>query len=328
MKNTFIQKSRVSGFTLIELMVSLALGSVLVGGIAGMYLETRQNIAQDEQMARLQENARYTLELLKREIALSGFFAGKGQVAEELDAADVAENCAPYDWATELGAMEFTNDMPSSGTITTTGGTFLTCLDSADIQEGSDLIVLKRTADAPTLSDGNLMTADADTSQWYLRIEDYTNYSWVYLEGAVDSDDATPGSAVDYWEYYVKIFYLREYTDEEDDGIPALCQTQLVGDGMEEQCLVEGVEDLQFELGVDYDDDGVAERYLSNPGGGDFDVAVSMRVHILMRSLNTISNYTNEKSYRLGSRTIAPLNDGYIRKVFTTTVSLRNIHNS
>ncbi len=87
---------------------------------------------------------------------------------------------------------------------------------------------------------------------------------------------------------------------------------------------MEGIEDLQFELGVDNDEDGVAEQYLSSPVAADFENAVAMRVHVLVRSIDEVSGYSNGKSYLLGSKEIDPYNDGYMRKVFTTTVKLRN----
>ena len=41
------------GFSLVELMVSLALGSVLLAGISSMYLSARQNQNQDQELANL-----------------------------------------------------------------------------------------------------------------------------------------------------------------------------------------------------------------------------------------------------------------------------------
>ncbi len=312
------------GFTLIELMVSLALGSVLVSGIASMYLETRKNMGQDEEMARLQENARYAINFLKHEISSAGFLGGLKE-SGDLAAEEVGTDCASSDWVTDVSnVIELANNVSASGNPSTLVGTALTCITGNDLQATSDILTIKRTADTPTLRDGQLNTAAEDLNQWYLRISDFSDYTLTYLESDIPDDEATAGSTVDYWEYYAKIFYLRNYSIDEDDDIPTLCEASLVNSAITHRCLVEGIEDLQFELGIDSDDDFVADQYKSTPAAADFDNAVSVRVHILLRSVNTISDYTNTKSYRLGSKSVDAFNDAYIRKVFTTTVMLRN----
>lgn len=315
------------GFTLIELLVAMVLGIFLVGGVAGMYLETRKNMTQDDEMARLQENARYVIEVLRHEIASSGFFGGLNEHTL-VSASPVGTDCAGTDWALDISTvMEMVNDY-SSGAVLTSAGTTLTCLTAAELQVNSDIITVKRTADTPTLRDGVLSGDAEDINQWYLRSFDYSDYSWSYLTGTIPPDEKVAGSTYDYWEYYTRIFYLRNYSTETADGIPTFCEARLAASAMENRCLVEGVEEMHFEVGIDADDDGVAERYSSAPTAADFENAVAMRVHVMVRSINPVHGYTNNKSYRLGARTITPFNDGFIRKVFTTTVKLRNNLNS
>ena len=64
------------GFSLIELMVALLLGLLLMSGIVAVYLESKRGWAQDDAIARVQENGRYALRLLSREIAMAGFYGG------------------------------------------------------------------------------------------------------------------------------------------------------------------------------------------------------------------------------------------------------------
>jgi type IV pilus assembly protein PilW len=61
-----------SGFTLVELMVSLVLGLVLLVGVIGIFSSSRQSYAANENLARLQENARVSFEMLAREIREAG----------------------------------------------------------------------------------------------------------------------------------------------------------------------------------------------------------------------------------------------------------------
>lgn len=61
-----------AGFTLVELMVSLVLGLVLLVGVAGIFTSTRQSYTANENLARVQENARVSFEMLAREIREAG----------------------------------------------------------------------------------------------------------------------------------------------------------------------------------------------------------------------------------------------------------------
>src|SRR5690606_2137368 len=123
---------------------------------------------------------------------------------------------------------------------------------------------------------------------------------------------------------YVKIFYLRNYAVTAGDGIPTLCEARLNQSAYGDRCLVEGIEELQMELGIDTNEDGVADQYKSAPVAGDFENAVAIRMHILVRSVNDLPGYTNSKAYSMGARQVDAINDGVMRKVFTTTIKLRN----
>jgi hypothetical protein len=91
------------------------------------------------------------------------------------------------------------------------------------------------------------------------------------------------------------------------------------------RCLVEGVEDLQLELGMDTDGDGVANRYISPGQVTDYEGAVSARVHLLLRSIYRVVGLRNDSIFTLGRRQVSKPRDGLLRRVFSTTVMLRNL---
>jgi type IV pilus assembly protein PilW len=63
----------VGGFTLIELMVSMAIGLAVLAAIAGTFTaQTRQNTAE-EQIGQMQQNVRGALDLMIREIQMAGY---------------------------------------------------------------------------------------------------------------------------------------------------------------------------------------------------------------------------------------------------------------
>ncbi len=63
---------RELGFTLVELMVGMALGIFLVGGVVSVYISSQQNFKISENLARIQENSRFAFELMGREIREEG----------------------------------------------------------------------------------------------------------------------------------------------------------------------------------------------------------------------------------------------------------------
>ena len=63
-----------SGFGLIELMVALALGMLVVLGMTQMFSSCREAYLSQQSSAMLQEDARYVLSKLAREIRMAGMF--------------------------------------------------------------------------------------------------------------------------------------------------------------------------------------------------------------------------------------------------------------
>jgi hypothetical protein len=98
----------------------------------------------------------------------------------------------------------------------------------------------------------------------------------------------------------------------------------LAGNGMTSRCLVEGVENMQLEYGIDYDDDGVPNRYVPAPDPGEMSRVVTVKIHLLLRSIAALAGHSDDKVYRLGLKEVPARRDAFLRRVFTSTVLLRN----
>ena len=84
---------------------------------------------------------------------------------------------------------------------------------------------------------------------------------------------------------------------------------------------------MLFRSGIDTDSDGYANAYTGTPTAVQLAAAVTARVYVLVRTQTTIAGYVNDKTYRLGGATVGPFNDGFYRRVYTSTVVLRNTVN-
>lgn len=315
------------GLSLVELMVSMLLGLILSGGIISVYLGANRHYYYDDQLARIQENGRYAMRLLSRELGMAGFFGGILSM-EGVSPAAVGRDCSESDWALDGSReLDLVNDYSGSSAPVSLNLTILTCLDSTSIETNTDLITIKRTAAGASLYRGEPAAAlTASTiEKWYLRVVSGGDPHWEKLRPLDLFDPAHAGSSLSYWEAISRIFFIRKYSGaDEGDGIPSLCMETLAGDAMTLRCLVEGVENMQLEFGIDTDADGVPNRYKAAPTSDEMQHVVTVKIYLLLRSVNTISGYRDDKTYALGQKHLAAKHDGYLRRVFSTTVRLRN----
>lgn len=67
-----------NGFTLIELMVAMTIGLLLTVTIAQIFLGSRRTYSTNDDLSRMQENMRYTHDLLNRTIRMAGYMSYPG----------------------------------------------------------------------------------------------------------------------------------------------------------------------------------------------------------------------------------------------------------
>jgi len=107
---TTMKNDRVSGFTLMELLVSMSIGMVVLAALAKTFtVQSRQNTAE-EQVAQMQGNARAALDLMVREIKMAKY-----------NPAGTAFSSA-YGVTYSASQLEVKADMDGNGTISTSSG--------------------------------------------------------------------------------------------------------------------------------------------------------------------------------------------------------------
>lgn len=313
---------------MVELMVSMLLAAILSAGFVSTYLGVTRNAFYDEQMARMQENGRYAMRLLSRELTMVGFYAGVPSM-EGVVPLSVGTDCSHQDWALDPhNALDYVNDYPGNSVPVSQNATAFTCLDSTAIQINTDLLAVKRTTGEASFGSG--LVADglikSTVDGWYFRLASSRSPIWEKLRSIDFLDRARAVPSVSYWKAVARVFYVRRYSESDAQGhsTPALCMETLAGDKMTSRCLVEGVEDLQFEFGIDTDADGVPNQYKSAPTGAEMEYAVMAKIHILLRSLSMIPGYEDKKSYTLGQKTLPARHDPYLRRVMSSSIRLRN----
>ena len=358
------------GFTLIELLISLSLGMIILAAIAVLFMVTSQSRDELELHSRQVENGRFAVERIREGVRVAGF-SGEvlptkvhWQTPSAVAATAATNNCDPtFGWdndvtsAEALAAGEVADwqinhiHIPAGvgGINNAAAGTPAPCV--ANVKAGTDILFVRRV-------DTN-ETAVGSATEGVL-----------YLQNSFCSSDAfsfklaaAPAAADQAATYDLKtracgastalaplrkvhltVYYVATCNDcsGPGDGIPTLKRLDYASGGTmpaasTAESLVEGIENIQIEYGMDTTDDGVPDK---DPGLGrvfrtaaevtDWTQVVAVKLYVLSRSLTERPEYpVDDKSYVIGSdgTALSALGGRYRRQMMTTVLQLTNVAN-
>jgi type IV pilus assembly protein PilW len=339
MSHPMQRQRRQSGMSIIEMMIGIALSSMVMLGMITLFAQSRNSYRQDELVARLQEDARFAMTNLQRDIAMAGFWAdlldpsviqnegsiaGGGDLFEYTTPMVVADNIDGTEEFLGEGIEDAVEGTDAFSIVKLHGG-------RVDIDTTADIDDV--VGDDPAIDDDTEINTFAeseviDPDAFYLR----TN--GVIGRMSQGSELPTGANAVptpfSYWKYSPVIYWVRNYAVTAGDGIPTLCRKSLSAGALTTECLAQGIEDMQVEYGIDTNDDDYADRYKAAPTAAEMPLVTSVRIYLLGRATAQDQNYTNTKTYAYSNSPNAPDNpgDGYYRRVFTTTIAIRNNANN
>ena len=303
------------GWTLVELMVAMTLSLLVIAGISQIYLAAKQSYGIQNSLAELQDVGRYVTELLTQDIHNAGYWGLLTSSAGVTNSTPPSASCNNGDttWGTMVQQKVF-------GFDNTQNPTGYACIDSS-----------RTVGDVLTVRYGNPSTTTPYTgSGLYIR----TTPTSGDIEFGPDVAGATPPPPIIDLELTAHVYYLassaqaHECEGTSPSPLPALARESLVTSGPNrgtpyEQELVTGVEELQFQFGVDTDGDGSVNKFLDANNVSDWSQVKAVRFWVLVRDDCPESDYTDNKTYDMGNRSYSP-NDHYRRALYTSTATLRN----
>jgi type IV pilus assembly protein PilW len=261
---------RVRGLTMIELLVSLAIGSFVIMGAVFVYQESRTTYALNEQVARLQENARYALAIIEPDVQLAGNYGASN------NSSDIIWN------ATEIDATKMTPSSPavlSAPAVHTCGNNFALYLQMPI--EGTNNSYFSTACLPPVAAGAAVVTADTLTVRRALSekataattryVQFYTNKLLKSQQRVFWSNTAPSPGVIDYYHDIFNLTFRSYYIATNSSAranVPTLWRKVLGVDAagtapavLDEE-IMPGVEDMQIEFGVDNGDhnaDGVLD---------------------------------------------------------------------
>lgn len=189
-----------TGMTLIEIMIALLIGAFLLGGVIQIFIGTKQTNRMQENLSRLQENGRFAMDFISKDIRMAGYWGCLnplvGVANTDVDgtndnAAGTADNIQDgTDTITIRGAFDSSKTTLPTNTTPPTK----TCGDSVDITaayytDTSSKITYK--IDGGVLMKDTNATAPKTTDPYPL-IEDIENMQILYGADTDTPADATP----------------------------------------------------------------------------------------------------------------------------------------
>jgi type IV pilus assembly protein PilW len=348
------QKQR--GLTLIEIMIALVISSFLMLGAMTLFISNKRIFNEMESMGRLQENARFAINLLISDLRMAGYLGCSDDptlVTNTLTGAGTAGNLFNFDNPIEGSDNGGAWSPSASGDPVSTYAVGGTTSDAITIRFAdpiaNDASLSANMANGAVGTDIPLACTGADCSNFFdvgepLAISDCASTD-IFDLTAVTSNDISHGSAALSKGYndtsQISRYVTNRYFIANGTNGPALFRRTFAQDKgdvdidtntteflAQDQELIEGVEAMHIMYGVDSDADQIANSHVVASGvvgAGGWDNVVSVKIAILVRTINAdINNETDTRTYNLLGTIVNPVDDQRRRRVFGTTVEIRN----
>lgn len=330
-----IRCRRQQGMSLVELMVALAIGTFLLAGTITVFGKTRDLYRTNDTAARLQETARYAMSTLEADLRMANYWGlmSRSELIENgptLTAANPPVVAGGYAMPAELAGFAGTINQCGAwwaiklpAYIEATDSYTLTCAAFGAAVAGSDTLTIRR------VSTQVIDAAGLAASAGQVKIQSSRVQGSLFASAALPAGYLPPLSETR--AVVVNGYYVDQNSDERA-GTPSLRRKQLdvagVAPAITDLQIVPGVEDLQIELGADFNDDQNADYFVAPntaiPAG---DQVVAVRLWLLVRAEQAESGFTDTNTYayasRVGANTYAPA-DAFRRVLVTKTIALRN----
>jgi type IV pilus assembly protein PilW len=350
---TYNISHRQTGLSLIELMIAMVLGMVLMAGALQVFMGVKKTFVFNSDMTSMQESARFAIEFISRDARMAGYFGCGSQVVS--NTLNPVSGAGTWEYQFDQGLVGYdgddasfpTTDFPVADRPTLSSGT-MPKSDVFTVLRGStsgDVFTVSEhnvTSSVVTVTPNHtfdpgriLMISDCDHAAIFQVTGGGTNKLRHNPGGAEYPGHCTKGFGLpklctangNSYKYegdasVMEVLSHAYYIDTASNNVPSIYRQEITGgvDSDTEE-LVQGIESMQILFGVDTNGDDVANRYSLASSVTDWTSVVSLRLHLLARSLTQVTS--EPVDFRFVGVTYSP-SDKYLRKEFIATVKVRN----
>ena len=322
-----------TGFTLIEVMISLFIGGLVLGGVMFTYIGMKVTTKDTMTIGELQESGRLAINIMQRDIEQIGFWGTyyddsftsvNTKISSIINGTDCSEGNNNASFPDLASSSNFRTIYAKTADDTEE----LNCIN--DPIKGTDILQLK-------FLQGNQLTVEAGTNETQIN----QNYFIAeqeqaqFVRGVVDQSTLNTNATV--WPYSHHTYYITEQTytvNNQSLTVPALMRERLVADEVRAETIMEGVENMRFVFGLDTTNDSRVDTYRSikdmNPTDWENRKGIlTVQLFLLIRALQPDPGVKiKNQTYILGEgsdKRELTFTDNYRRTVFTTTIRLNNV---
>lgn len=326
------------GLSLIELMISITIGLLILVSLSTMFVNQSKTRSELDKSNRMIDNGRYALEVLSDNLRMAGYY-GEFEPTSSVPAvpAMLPDPCSTdaaavsaslqlavqgYDAAVQASQI---SGLPPLCNFTYSGGS------DSSLKPGSDILAIRRASTATPIVQGAAMP-----NTLYLQVSlcqfDVAPYIVSSNPAAftLRTTGCTPASVAPYANlrnFMVHVYFVSPNNNTSPaDGIPTLKRYEYdpTTNSFVVRPLVEGIEYMQIDYGLDSNNDGAPDTYVTAPAVAQWPNVVSVKMNILARNTESTQGYTDTKTYTLGTATFGPFNDSFKRHVYTQYILLVN----
>ncbi len=331
MNTPAVNRRHMRGLTLVETMVAITISLILMGGAITLFINNKVTYQVNDNMSRLQENARFAINFMIQDLQMASYF-GCNNSSEK-----VVNNFAPG--AGELGAT----DDPLEGFDN--GGNWSPSNEGgpADIVAATDGFTVRHlTGDSQVVVGGDINSLTLDDATDFAAGEQVAVFDCGgtdifeidtlvgdVITGTLSREYDTNGDVDDPSNPRVTDFVAIRYFIGNGTNGPSLFREVLRAGVIQLEELIEGVENMQIVYGVDTSGDNIPNTYVPAGNaalntGPAWESVIAVRIAMLVRTLEEYGQDVDAQTYQLNDITVNAANDRFKRRVFNTTVLLRN----
>jgi len=348
------RRNKAAGFTLVEIMIALAIGLILISGMIFVFLGYKRTAALNEAVVEMQQSARFAFNILARDIRMAGF---QGCVGPQDNPANVLADTSPTinPAATAVGGAVITSpsvltptgpigfELPNDGITPVLNSNVLSVqfgsletFQLAPMASANAPVVLQAQATDFVTGDlvliSNCQVADifqvSSTQLSVLQHDSSVNSGQQSLSAAYGTGgNANRARAM---RFESNVYFLADTgrTNSAGDRITSLYRQALPYTNPPLE-IIESVEDFQLRFTVRENDDEL--RYLSAADLDENDAQniVSVQMGLLMQSYDRVTDTDQTGTHWLAGQLVDPDagnpgNSRRLRMAFNSTVRVRN----